>query len=127
MSINPQYVPGVCNIGPAEIKKRRALGWGAGALTLVLIPLFHWLGVSPATRLVIFLPAMAAANGFLQAQLHFCVGFGFAALFRVDDNAKVESVTQAEFRAIDRKRAIQIVSYSALIGLGVAALCYFFG
>jgi hypothetical protein len=127
MSTNNHYIPGVCNIGPAEIKKRRALGWGAGAVTIALFPLFHGLGASPAIRLLIFLPALLAANGFLQAQLHFCVGFGFAALFRVDDNAKVDSVIQAEFRAIDRKRAIQIVSYSFVIGLAVAALAYFLG
>jgi len=30
------YIPGVCNIGPAEIAMRKRVGWGALAVTVAL-------------------------------------------------------------------------------------------
>jgi hypothetical protein len=40
MHTGSQYVPGVCNIGPAEIRRRRLAGWaGLGAAVLLLVAL----------------------------------------------------------------------------------------
>ena len=58
--------------------------------------------------------------------MHFCAYFGFASLFNFGDVGKTDSVSQAEFRAKDKRRAWQIVIYSILIGLAVALVGYFF-
>ena len=102
------YVPGTCNIGPDEIKMRMTAGW-------------FGIVVSPWTRLVLFFPATIGALGFLQGAFHFCVAFGMEGLFNVTNPAgKTESVSQKEFRAADKKKAIQIIAYSVLIGIVVA-------
>lgn len=120
------YVPGVCNIGPAEIRSRRNAGYAGLAITIILFITFYIAPVAPAWRLLIFLPGALAASGFLQARLHFCAHFGMRGLFNFsDDLNKQESVDQAEFRRKDQRRAISIIAGSALFGTVVALIAYF--
>src|SRR3989338_1590612 len=119
-----KYIPGVCNIGPAEIKKRKQAGLIGVRVTGVLVVLFIWLDSSSIWRLTLFIPAMMSATGFLQAYMHFCAYFGFASLFNFGDVGKTDSVQQAEFRVKDRKKAWQIIIYSVLIGLAVAIIAF---
>jgi len=125
-TIQNKYIPGVCNIGPEEIKKRKQAGWIGLVATVLLWAVFIWFDVAVPWRLLLFFPAMMSATGFLQAYMHFCAYFGFASLFNFGDVGKTDSVSQAEFRAKDRRRAWQIVIYSILIGLAVALVGYFF-
>lgn len=124
--IKNQYTPGVCNIGPAEIKKRKQAGWMGFAATIVLWGLLIYLNATPGWRALLFFPVMMSAAGFLQAYMHFCAYYGFAALFNYGDFGKIDSVIQAEFRAKDRLKAWQIIVYSSLIGIVVALLAYMF-
>lgn len=124
MEIQNKYIPGVCNIGPEEINKRKQAGWIGLIATATLWVLFIWFDIPSIWRLTLFFPAMMSATGFLQAYMHFCAYFGFASLFNFGDVGKTDSVQQAEFRAQDRRRAWQIVIYSILIGLAVAIIAF---
>jgi len=120
------YIPGVCNIGPAERVRRVRSGWAGLILTLVLEGLFIIFRVGAPWRLFLFLPATVGAAGFLQAAFHFCAAFGFGGVFNFTmDVGKTDTVVQAEFRRKDRGKALQIVSYSILIGMVVALLGFF--
>lgn len=122
---NQEYVPGVCNIGPAEIARRKRAGWIGLAATVVLWVLFVFFDVPPLWRLTLFLPAMSAASGFLQAYFHFCANFGMRGVYNVIKPAgQTESIKQKEFRKKDRQKAFQIIFYSAVIGLVVALAGY---
>ena len=116
-----EYVPGVCNIGSAEITRRKRSGWiGVGAtgiLGLVLV-FSHAPGV---WRLSLFIPAFIAATGFLQGFMHFCAGFGMKGVFNFGTQVgRAEEVEQAEYRRKDKQKALQIVAYSVLIAIVVA-------
>lgn len=125
MSSNNHYIPGVCNIGPAEIRMRRASGIFGLGVTIIMFFLFYVVNVDPLLRLLIFVPAALAASGFLQAQLHFCAKFGMSGLFNFgDDIRKQESVDQAEYRRKDQRKAITIIAGSASIAFGVALVAY---
>lgn len=124
MEMQNKYIPGVCNIGPEEIKKRKQSGWIGLIATIALWAIFIWFDIPSIWRLTLFFPAMMSATGFLQAYMHFCVYFGFANLFNLGNVGETDSVDQAEFRAQDRKKAWQIVIYSILVGLLVAFLGY---
>ncbi|MBC7459470.1 hypothetical protein H7200_02015 [Candidatus Saccharibacteria bacterium] len=121
------YVPGVCNIGPAERRMRRLVGiFGSIATVITFVLLLvsdaHW-----AWRLILIIPATMAATGFLQDRLHFCVGFGMQGLFNVINSAGVtNNVELEEFRQQDRRKAISILSYSFAIGLVVTAASLLF-
>ncbi len=120
-----EYTPGICNIGPAEIAARKKVGWIGFILTVVVSVLFIYLDVSRVWRLLLFFPSAMWAIGFLQGKMHFCVAFGMGHLFNLGPQVgKTESVLQAEFRAKDRKKAWQIISYSLLIGMVAALAAY---
>lgn len=121
MAIANEYVPGVCNIGPSEIRKRRQGGWLGLIATIVLWGLFLVLRVPAPWRLFLFLPAAMGATGFLQAALHFCAGFGMRGVYNFrPEVGKTDTVEQADFRRKDRAKANQIGLYSLLIGVVVA-------
>jgi hypothetical protein len=82
MTANSEYVPGICNIGPAEIRRRKQSGWLGVGLTILLWAAFLIFRVPAPWRLFLFLPAMIGATGFFQAALHFCAAFGIRAISR---------------------------------------------
>ena len=126
MADNSQYVPGVCNIGPAEIRRRRQSGWLGAGLTILLWAVFLIVRVPAPWRLFLFLPAMIGATGFFQAALHFCAGFGMRGVFNFGSEVgKTDTVEQAEFRRVDRRKARLIGLSSALVGIAVAIAGYF--
>lgn len=126
MTTRQEYVPGLCNIGPAETRRRERSGWvGLGATVLLWGALWIFRVAAP-WRLLIFFPAMMSATGFLQAGLHFCAGFGLRGVFNFGPEVgKTETVEQAEFRLKDRRKARLIGVYSVLIGAAVALTAFF--
>jgi len=120
------YIPGVCNIGPAEIRMRRQTGWIGLAAVILLWAAFCLLHVPAPWRLTLFFPAVMSAVGFLQAFMHFCAAFGILGVLNFGPSVgKTDTVDQAEFRRADRRKAILILLYSVLIGLAAALAGYF--
>lgn len=120
------YIPGVCNIGPAEIRMRRMTGYVGLAASAALFIIFYLVPIDPTLRLLVFLPATLAATGFLQASLHFCAKYGMSGLFNVsDDMAHQESVDQAEYRKKDQQKARMIIGGSLAVGILAALVAYF--
>jgi fatty acid desaturase len=116
-----KYIPGVCNIGPAERARRRQSGLLAAAVTIALLMILMAIHTPTSWRLLIFLPATAASIGYLQSAFHFCAGFGMRGLYNVVNSAGITNDVQSEeFRRKDRSKALTIVAYSALIGAAVA-------
>lgn len=117
------YVPGVCNIGPAERRQRAMMGWIGLAITVVALVLFVALDVPTPVRVLVAIPAALAANGFLQSALHFCVGFAMRGLYNLGDKLGTEeNVLDAEMRKADQKKGIQITVYSLLIAAAVVVI-----
>jgi hypothetical protein len=121
----PEYIPGVCNIGRAEIRMRRIFGWIGLGMALALWAAFAFWGVRAPWRLLVFFPASIAAIGYLQAKEHFCAHFGLGGVFNFgQDVGKTDTVEQAEFRRQDRAKAVQILVLSGLAGMAVALAAY---
>jgi fatty acid desaturase len=126
MQAQDQYIPGACNIGRSEIKRRERAGWFGLILTVLLLGMFVFLDAPRLWRLIIFIPAMMAAVGFLQARMHFCAYFGMLGVFNFSPKVgKTDTVEQAEFRAMDRRKAWRIIIYSVIIGVIVAVAAYY--
>ncbi|HEV7200832.1 MAG TPA: hypothetical protein VGO32_08530 [Candidatus Limnocylindria bacterium] len=117
-----EYQAGVCNIGPEEIARRRRAGHFGAAITVGLLIGLIALGAPPLLRLVVFLPAAAAASGYLQAWLKFCAGFGRLGVYNFGRVGPMTPVTDDASRAADRRKATQIGVASGLIGLVVAVI-----
>jgi hypothetical protein len=112
-----RYQPGVCNIGPAEIARRRMAGHVGAAVAVILFIVLVALHAPPITRLLIILPAAVSASGYLQAHLHFCAGFGARGIFNFGDVGTTQEVADPEARARDRAMSRRI-SFASL-GIGV--------
>ena len=119
--VKMQYQPGVCNIGKAEKRARRQAGWFGLIITIVLWAVFIALKVAAPWRLFLFLPAVLAASGFVQARMSFCVNFGMRGVENFGD--KIGSITVIEdptSKKRDKSRSYRIMGYSALIAVVVA-------
>lgn len=116
------YQPGVCNIGPAEIARRRRGGHVSLAVTVAVLAGLVALHIPPLARLIVALPAAGAASGYLQAQLHFCAGFGSRGVFNFGQLGHVFEVSDPAARAMDRARSMQIGLASVAIGVAVGVL-----
>ncbi len=120
-----QYIPGVCNIGPAEIALRKRIGWVGLAVTALLWALFAYGDAGRNWFVLLFFPSGISAVGFIQGKMRFCAAFGWQSVFNVGPEVgKTDTVTQAEFRAQDRKKAWRIVAYSMLVGFAVSFAAY---
>lgn len=120
-----EYIPGVCNIGSAEIAVRKRFGWLGFALTALLWASFAFFHAGRLWLLLLFFPSALSAVGFIQAAMHFCAAFGLRSVFNVaSEVGKTDTVLQAEFRAQDKKKAWQIFGYSASVGLLVVIAAF---
>jgi hypothetical protein len=118
------YQPGTCNIGPAEIARRRRAGHVGLGATVTLFGGLVVVGAPPLARISVALPAMVSASGYLQARLRFCAGFGSRGVFNFGPLGQTEQVVDDVARERDRARARQIGLASLAIGVlvGVAAV-----
>jgi len=116
------YSPGVCNIGPAEIARRRMAGHLGLAVAVVVFAALVVVGAPHWTRLVLVLPAGASASGYLQAWLHFCAGFGSQGVYNFGPLGKVQEVADTQARARDRAQSMRIGLGSLAIGVVVAVV-----
>jgi hypothetical protein len=116
------YQPGVCNIGPDEIARRRRAGHVGLAVTVALLAILLILHAPPVWRLVIALPAAAAAVTYLQAILHFCVGFARLGVFNFGELGGMTRVGDEAARRADQAKALRMIAAGCAIGLSVGIL-----
>jgi hypothetical protein len=116
---NVGYEPGVCNIGPQEIARRRKSGHIGLIASVALFALLLAVGAPHWSRLILVVTAGGSASGYLQAWLHFCAGFGSTGVYNLGPLGTVQRVADAGARSRDRMRSLQIGLASLAIGLAV--------
>ncbi len=113
------YEPGVCNIGPEEIARRRRAGHiglivSVGLFAVLLaVAAPHWM------RFVLVATVAGSASGYLQAWFHFCAGFGSAGVYNFGPLGTVQRIVDPQARSRDRRKSLQIGLASLAIGLAV--------
>ena len=115
------YIPGVCNINPAEIRKRRVVGHIGLVITIVLIALAFILHVSWIFRIVIIIPAFISTTGYLQAHNKFCVGFASSKQQNADTGEIVE-ITEKDALDADRKKTREMNLQATIIAAAITAI-----
>jgi hypothetical protein len=119
-----EYESGQCNIGPAEIARRRMAGHAGTIATVVLLGILVGTDAPVWARLLLFLPAAGAASGYLQAALRFCANYGWRGVFNfgVAGHNRTSPIADPDARRADRRKAALIGLGSGAIGLAVALL-----
>ena len=120
----PEYIPGICNIGPAEIAVRKRIS-SIGLALLLCSGRCSPSSVSGDLGACFFFSLHNSAVGFIQGAMHFSAAYGLRSVFNVaSEVGKTDSVLQAEFRTKDKQKARQILGYSFIGGLLVVLVAY---
>ena len=117
-----EYQPGVCNIGPAQQRRRLLLGIASLLLAAGLVAAVVAVGWPRRALLLSVFPLYGAAMGYLQYRERFCVGFAGIGVFDVGDGTN--QVQDAEALAADRRRAVRLNAKSLAVGVIGAAVIY---
>lgn len=122
MTLVDDYRPGACNIGPAEINRRRWTGHLGVAATMVGGAVLVALDAPAWMRLALFAPAAVGAAGYIQAATRFCADYGWRGVFNFGEAGlrRTTSVEDRAARAADRRKALAIAGGSGAVGLLVA-------
>ena len=110
-----QYIPGTCNIGKGEVRKRQLVALVGLFFTISTLFAFNTVDTPTEVRLGIFFPLMVASVGFVQSRSKFCLAYGFAGTFNVGKMGDIKRVASKEDRAADRKTALVILGKSFLL------------
>jgi hypothetical protein len=115
------YIPGSCNLGKSEIRRRQFVA--LLGLFLTGSTLAGLIGTnSPASaRWGLFVPLMVFSVGFIQSRKKFCLAYGLMGTFNLGKLGDISRVQSPEDRKADRKTALTILAQSALLALVLTA------
>ena len=118
------YVPGTCNIGQGEIKRRQAVA--IFGLFLIAISSIGILTTDQyrGARLSIFIPAVIFSIGFVQSRKKFCLAYGLAGTFNFGKLGQISKVQSLEDKKVDRKTAVFILFQSIALAGAITAIFF---
>jgi hypothetical protein len=117
------YVPGACNIGPAEIARRRRAAIAATILTIAAAIGILAAGLPPVAAVALFPLAAGTAVAWLQVIRRFCVAYGAAGVQNLGMLGTVTPVAEPSARAADRATTRRMVLEGCACG-AVATLLF---
>ena len=120
--MSTDYLPGTCNIGKGEIRRRQFVALLGLFLTLSSMTALISTEAATSARFSIFLPAMVFSIGFVQSRKKFCLAYGFAGTFNFGKLGQISRVASAAERKADRATASKILAQSALLALVITTL-----
>ena len=112
-----KYIPGVCNIGKAEVRQRLIVSFVGLGAALVYAAVVLVTDASPAARWGIVIPLLAWSTGLVQARHRFCVAFGIAGAFNFGNLGSTSPVVDPAFRRADRITVMKIAGLSLAYAL----------
>ncbi|HEY4898237.1 MAG TPA: hypothetical protein VIH79_00780 [Candidatus Nanopelagicaceae bacterium] len=119
-----EYVPGKCNIGTREIRRRQLIGGIGVFLTISTVFGFYHQHSSRMARFGVFLPALIMSIGYLEARKKFCLAFGFSGLFNFRNLGQAQNVVSEEDRETDHRAAVKQILQALGLAVLVTALVF---
>ncbi len=116
------YVPGTCNLGKDEIRRRQVVALIGAVLTIISFSGLVVADTANSARWSLFAPLMIFSVGFIQSRKKFCLAYGLLGTFNLGKLGDISRVQSAEDRKADRKTALTIFIQSALLALALSAL-----
>lgn len=116
------YIPGTCNLGKAEVRRRQIVALIGLVLTISSFIGLHTAGTANSARWSLFAPLMVFSVGFIQSRKKFCLAYGLMGTFNLGKLGDISRVQSPEDRKADRKAATIILLQSALLALALTFL-----
>lgn len=117
-----EYIPGTCNIGSGEIKRRRFVALIGLVLSISALITLISTEAERSARISIFLPLLVMSIGWVQSRKKFCLAYGFAGTFNFGKLGQISRIADPADRAADRKTALVIFGQSFLYALGLTLI-----
>jgi hypothetical protein len=117
-----EYVPGSCNIGNGEIRRRQLVALVGLFFTISMLVTLSAVDAAHGMRFAIFFPILVTSIGFVQSRSKFCLAYGFAGTFNVGKLGDIKRVASKEDRQADRETALKILGKSFLLAILATAV-----
>jgi hypothetical protein len=118
------YIPGTCNIGKGEIRRRQFVALVGTVLSVVTLVSLISASAAPSARLGIFIPLSVAAIGWVQSRKKFCLAYGFMGTFNFGKLGQLSKVSDKSALAADRKTALSILAQSLALAAILTLVVY---
>jgi hypothetical protein len=118
------YIPGACNIGKGEIRRRQIVALIGLALSISSLITLISTNAPRGARLGIFVPLAVASIGWVQSRKKFCLAYGFMGTFNFGKLGQLSRVADSASRAADRKTALGILLKAGAYAAVVTAIIY---
>jgi len=118
------YIPGACNIGKGEIRRRQVVALIGLALSISTLVTLISTDAPRGARLAIFIPLAVASIGWVQSRRKFCLAYGFMGTFNFGKLGQLSRVADTASRAADRKTALTILVQAGSYALIATAIVY---
>ena len=118
------YIPGTCNIGSGEIRRRQIVALIGLALSISSLVTIISTNAPRGARLGIFLPLAVASIGWVQSRKQFCLAYGFMGTFNFGKLGQLSRVSDNASRAADRKTALSILFQAGAYAALATAIIY---
>ncbi|MEY3889983.1 MAG: hypothetical protein RLY62_165 [Actinomycetota bacterium] len=122
--MSAEYIPGTCNIGSGEVKRRQLVAIFGLFLTVFSAITIVATDQSKSSRLSIFLPALIFSIGFVQSRKKFCLAYGLAGTFNFGKLGQISKVQSSEDKKADRKTAVSILLQSVAVAALITAVFF---
>jgi hypothetical protein len=122
--LTQEYIPGTCNIGKGEIRRRQIVAIAGAVMSFVSFVGLISNDAAKSARLSLFVPLFVFAIGFVQSRKKFCLAYGFLGTFNFGGLGQISKVADPISKKADRKTALTILAQSALLALGMTILAY---
>ena len=122
--MSAEYIPGSCNIGNGEVRRRQLVAIFGLFLTSFSAVTILATDQSKNSRLSIFVPALIFAIGFVQSRKKFCLAYGLAGTFNFGKLGQISKVQSTEDRKADRKTAVLILFQSVALAALITAVFF---
>ena len=117
------YVPGVCNIGPWEVRRRMVGGIAGLAVAAAILVVLVAAGAAPITRAIVLVPVWGGSFSVLQARRRFCGAFAMQRISNFGDSTEARrSVEDEAAHRADMAALARLTRDSFLIAIAIAAV-----
>lgn len=118
---NNNYIPGVCNIGPLEIQRRKNFFYLAVFGSFVIASMFWVSEFNLLLTIFSYLVLLGTGFGlglvFFEWYDKFCVAFGFFGYFNFQKLGNYSNVENKDFTNIDRRKVLNILLKSLFVSV----------
>ena len=118
------YIPGSCNIGKGEIRRRQFVALVGAVISLITLVGLISTSASPGSRIGIFIPLTVASIGWIQYRKKFCLAYGFMGTFNFGNLGELSKVSDKSALAADRRTALSILGQSLTLAAILTLVVY---